>query len=193
VRKVRWLPKTEFQSVLDEVRGRIYGEGERITTNLLPERERQESAIIVPDVPTGRYSNNRHRSALAYENSTGPHSQAGHLRSGRATDLTAFKDFDVQCWIADTWYGSRIACMGHYDRHQHEICIFAVRGEGRLKRKAAATEFKAPVTRHSEKPDAFYTRVQSWPPPPHLDVFASKRQERWDRMATKLLGAMNFS
>jgi len=204
------IPEGDFQSLVQEWRGRIEYEEARITTNLLRERERQESVIIVPEVPTGRYSTIVIDPPWSYENSTGRHSQAGYLRSGRVMDLTAVKDFDLQRWVADTchlylwvtdaylgrayeitdawgfhakvslvWIKNRIG-MGNYYRHQHEICIFAVKGDMRLKRRNASTIFEAPVTKHSEKPDAFYALVQSCSPAPYLDVFARKRRAGWD-------------
>jgi N6-adenosine-specific RNA methylase IME4 len=77
------------------------------------------------------------------------------------------------------WDKGRIG-MGNYFRHQHELCVFAVKGNLRLKRLDASTVFTAPVGAHSEKPDAFYALVESCSPGPYLDVFARRRRAGWD-------------
>jgi N6-adenosine-specific RNA methylase IME4 len=85
--------------------------------------------------------------------------------------------FEPKTWLI--WVKDRIG-MGNYFRHQHEACVFAVRGQLRLKRLDASTVFTAPVTRHSEKPDAFYSLVESCSPGPYLDIFARRRRAGWD-------------
>ena len=90
--------------------------------------------------------------------------------------LRAWK-FDPKTWLV--WMKDRIG-MGNYFRHQHEFCVFAVRGKLRLSRLDASTVFRARVTRHSEKPDAFYSLVESCSPGPYLDVFARRKRAGWD-------------
>lgn len=86
-------------------------------------------------------------------------------------------NFDPKAWLV--WVKNRMG-MGNYFRHQHELCVFAVRGQMRLKRMDVQTIFYAPVTRHSEKPDTFYLLIESCSPGPYLDVFARKRRAGWD-------------
>lgn len=85
--------------------------------------------------------------------------------------------FTPKVWLV--WVKDRFG-MGNYYRHQHELCMFATRGKQRLKRKNASTVFYAPITKHSEKPDAFYALVESCSYGPFLDVFARKHRAGWD-------------
>ena len=48
------------------------------------------------------------------------------------------------------WIKDRIG-MGNYFRHQHELCLFAVKGKQRLKRSDVPTIFHAKNTGHSRK------------------------------------------
>ena len=86
-------------------------------------------------------------------------------------------DFAPKAWLV--WAKDRIG-MGNYLRHQHEFCVFATRGKLRLLRRDVSTIFHSKMTRHSEKPDAFYRLVESCCPGPYLDVFARRRHQGWD-------------
>ena len=93
---------------------------------------------------------------------------------GRILEVWGFAPKATLVWVKD-----RIG-MGNYFRHQHELCVFATSGRLRLARMDASTVFRAPVKRHSEKPDEFYSLVESCSPPPYLDVFARRRRPGWD-------------
>lgn len=128
----------------------------------------------------------------------------------RTMTLAEVADFDIKRWLAENchlylwvtdayvgqicqvveawgfvlkatlvWVKDRFG-MGNYYRHQHELCIFAVKGSMWLKRMNASTVFNAKVTKHSEKPDEFYRLVESCSPGPFLDVFARKKRAGWD-------------
>lgn len=77
------------------------------------------------------------------------------------------------------WLKKRMG-MGNYYRHAHELCVFAVKGTLPLARKNAETVFEAPITRHSEKPAAFYRLVESCSPGPYADIFARRKRPGWD-------------
>lgn len=96
----------------------------------------------------------------------------GHVYS--ITEAWGFEAKATLVWVKDR-FG-----MGNYYRHQHELCIFAVKGKLRLSRMNASTVFNAPMTKHSEKPDEFYRLVESCSPGPYLDVFARKKRAGWD-------------
>ena len=85
--------------------------------------------------------------------------------------------FIPKAWLV--WVKDRIG-MGNYLRHQHEFCILATRGKMRLLRRDVSTILHAKMTRHSEKPEAFYRLVESCCPGPYLDVFARRRHQGWD-------------
>ncbi len=93
--------------------------------------------------------------------------------------------FEPKTWLI--WVKDRIG-MGNYFRHQHEPCVFAVKGRLRLKRMNASTVFNAPVGGHSEKPDAFYSLVESCSPGPYLDVFGRKLRAGWDVFGDEVNG-----
>jgi len=97
---------------------------------------------------------------------------------GRAYEITEIWGFNPKASLV--WIKDRIG-MGNYYRHQHEVCIFAVKGEMRLKRKDASTIFEAAVTRHSEKPDAFYALVESRSLPRCVRAETSRRLGRLRR------------
>lgn len=96
---------------------------------------------------------------------------------GHVYSITEAWGFDAKATLV--WVKDRFG-MGNYYRHQHELCVFAVRGKMRLSRMNASTVFTAPVTKHSEKPEEFYRLVESCSPGPFLDVFARKKRAGWD-------------
>lgn len=95
---------------------------------------------------------------------------------GHIYNVTEAWGFDAKATLV--WVKDRFG-MGNYYRHQHELCVFAVKGKMRLSRMNASTVFNAPVTKHSEKPDEFYRLVESCSPGPYLDVFARKKRAGW--------------
>lgn len=111
----------------------------------------------------------------------------GHIYS--VTEAWGFSAKATLVWVKDR-FG-----MGNYYRHQHELCVFAVKGKMRLSRMNASTVFNAPVTRHSEKPDEFYKLVESCSPGPYLDVFARKKRAGWsvfgDEVAPEYQGTLD--
>lgn len=61
--------------------------------------------------------------------------------------------------------------MGNYFRISHELVLFGVRGGLKTRRKDALSWFQAPRGKHSAKPDAFYSLVETCSPGPYLDMF----------------------
>jgi len=78
-----------------------------------------------------------------------------------------------------TWVKDQIG-LGNYYRNNTEHILFCVRGRLPVARHDAPTAFRAPRSRHSEKPAAFYDIVESMSPGPYLDVFARKLRFNWD-------------
>lgn len=60
-----------------------------------------------------------------------------------------------------------------------EHVVFGRVGHLKLLKLGKRLDFNAKVTRHSEKPDAFYKLVNIVSPGPKLDIFARKRREGW--------------
>lgn len=96
---------------------------------------------------------------------------------GHVYNVTEAWGFSAKATLV--WVKDRIG-MGNYYRHQHELCVFAVKGKMRLSRMNASTVFESPITKHSEKPDVFYRLVESCSPGPYLDVFGRKLRAGWD-------------
>jgi N6-adenosine-specific RNA methylase IME4 len=78
-----------------------------------------------------------------------------------------------------TWVKSRPG-IGNWLRGQTEHCILAVRGRPIVRLKSQSTVLYAPGGKHSRKPDAFYTLVESLcPAPAKVELFARERRPGW--------------
>lgn len=105
--------------------------------------------------------------------------------------------FDVKTII--TWVKGRIdgrqivnhIGMGNYWRNSTEHVLFCTRGSGTAvaKNHDLATAFIAERREHSEKPAAFYDKVEHMSHGPYLDVFARKQRFNWDTFGNE---AFNF-
>jgi N6-adenosine-specific RNA methylase IME4 len=72
------------------------------------------------------------------------------------------------------WFG-----MGHYVRASHETCLIATRGRAKVEDRSVRSRFRAPVGRHSEKPDVFYEIVQRLSYGPYAELFARTSRKGW--------------
>jgi len=84
-------------------------------------------------------------------------------------------------WEKTTKSGKPHFGMGRYVRASHETCILATRGRmsHRLRSRSVRSVFKAPVGRHSEKPDAFYALVEQLVDGPFVELFARRERAGW--------------
>jgi len=101
------------------------------------------------------------------------------------TNRSLPKAFDlIEAWgfryiTCITWVKPNIG-MGNYFRGSTEQVLFAVKGSQPLKRHDAGTYFSAPRGKvHSEKPDEFYSLVESCSYAPFIDVFGRKERKGW--------------
>jgi N6-adenosine-specific RNA methylase IME4 len=79
-----------------------------------------------------------------------------------------------------TWFKDR-AGNGSWLRGQTESCIMAIRGHPVVTLTNQTTALSAPRRGHSEKPDEFYSLVESLcPAPRYLELFARKARPGWD-------------
>jgi N6-adenosine-specific RNA methylase IME4 len=69
--------------------------------------------------------------------------------------------------------------MGHYLRHAHEICLFAVRGKLGVNDKGVASVLEAPRQKHSQKPDKLQDMVERLSPGPYIELFARRKRDNW--------------
>ena len=168
-----------------------------------------QNGHVQPPVPTAHYHTIVIDPPWDYGNKTGRHGTTYQTMTidqidAFGTDWLMAKMADDWChvylWITDAhlghgyplleswgcvpkttlvWVKDRIG-MGNYFRHQHELCLFAVKGKQRLKRRDVSTVFHAKNMGHSRKPDAFYGLVESCSDGPYLDVFARQTRAGWD-------------
>jgi N6-adenosine-specific RNA methylase IME4 len=102
-----------------------------------------------------------------------------------AHDLAVAWGFDPKTIL--TWIKPQIG-LGHYFRNTTEHVVFAVRGSLKPLSRDARTDFTAPRTQHSAKPDCFYDMVERVSPGPYLELFARRARFGWDYWGDQSLG-----
>jgi N6-adenosine-specific RNA methylase IME4 len=70
-----------------------------------------------------------------------------------------------------TWVKPQIG-MGNYFRVSTEHVLFGVRGKLPIQDRALSNWFESPRGKHSEKPEQFYSLVETASPGPYLELFA---------------------
>jgi N6-adenosine-specific RNA methylase IME4 len=78
-----------------------------------------------------------------------------------------------------TWDKGNGMCLFGF-HHRTEFCLFGYRGKLEMypKRKAVPTVFQGKSSRHSAKPDGFYSLIEPFGKK-RLDIFARVRREGW--------------
>lgn len=115
-------------------------------------------------------------------------------------DKIADKDCHLYLWVTnrslpksfqlmEKWKFRYVTCLtwvkphfglGNYFRGQTEHVLFGVKGNQPFKRHDVGTWFEAPCSKvHSEKPDEFYTLVESCSYAPYIDIFGRKERDGW--------------
>ncbi len=69
--------------------------------------------------------------------------------------------------------------MGHSVRNCHEVCLIFKRGKPKRKSASVRSWFEAPRTKHSEKPDELYRRIEQLTDGPYVELFARRKREGW--------------
>jgi N6-adenosine-specific RNA methylase IME4 len=82
-----------------------------------------------------------------------------------------------------TWGKHRLG-LGNWLRNQTEHCILAIKGRPVVTLSNQTTLLHAPAEGHSEKPDAFYTLVESLCPGAKLELFARRTRDDWETHGT---------
>jgi len=77
------------------------------------------------------------------------------------------------------WVKDRFG-LGQYFRGQHELCLFAVRGNVSTRNKSTPTVIVAKRREHSRKPDEMYKLIETCSYPPRLEMFARRKRDGWD-------------
>lgn len=106
-----------------------------------------------------------------------------------ALDVISAWDFEVKSelvWKKLTVHGKRHFGMGRTVRMEHEVCLIATSGKPETLSKSVRSIIEAPTGRHSEKPDAFYSLVESLFEGPYAELFARRRRVGWDCFGDQL-------
>lgn len=77
-----------------------------------------------------------------------------------------------------TWVKNRIG-LGDWLRGKTEHCLLCVRGKYTVNLTNQTTELRAPVGKHSEKPEEFYQLVEELCPGSKLELFARRKRQGW--------------
>ena len=92
--------------------------------------------------------------------------------------------------VMDAWgfhYVSNFAWVkdkhgtGYWSRNKHELLLIGTRGHipAPLEGTQWDSVIEAPRSKHSEKPDKVYRRIERLYPGPYLELFARKERDRW--------------
>lgn len=100
----------------------------------------------------------------------------GFLRQGFSV-MEAW-GFDYRTTL--TWLKPQIG-LGNWFRVGTEHVLFGTRGDLPTQSRSLANWWQASRTRHSAKPEAFYTLVETASPGPYLELFARSSRPGWDR------------
>jgi N6-adenosine-specific RNA methylase IME4 len=84
-----------------------------------------------------------------------------------------FEERNILTWVKDT-FG-----VGDWLRNQTEHCILAIKGKPKFDGRASTTVLLAKRTKHSEKPEEFYSMVEKTCFGSKLDYFARKQRKGW--------------
>lgn len=91
-------------------------------------------------------------------------------------------DFELKTeiiWKKLTATGKRHFGMGHHVRAEHETCLVATSGRPATLDHSIRSICEAPVGRHSEKPEKFYTLVERLREGPYCEIFARRQRSGW--------------
>jgi N6-adenosine-specific RNA methylase IME4/DNA-binding Lrp family transcriptional regulator len=97
-----------------------------------------------------------------------------HMRESYAVlDAWGFQPKTILTWVKD-----RIG-TGDWLRGQTEHCHLAIRGRPTILTTGHSTVIQGPLQAHSQKPDSFYTLVESICPGSKLEMFSRSPREGW--------------
>lgn len=98
-----------------------------------------------------------------------------------------FEPYGEMIWEKYTKHGKRHFGLGHITRQSHEACLIAVRGRCPPSVRNERSTFSAPVGVHSEKPEAFYRKVERLYPFSHrYEIFARRPRVGWAQYGNEL-------
>jgi N6-adenosine-specific RNA methylase IME4 len=98
-------------------------------------------------------------------------------------------------WLKKTSTGQRWFGMGRTLRAEHETCLVCTRGRPELLNHSTRSTFVTDLdlaglsainTRHSAKPDEFYSIVESLVAGPYLELFARRERTGWTTIGNEV-------
>ncbi len=97
--------------------------------------------------------------------------------------LAAIRAWDFNFKLTIPWIKAKDGKLqmgtGHYFRHAHELCLFAVRGKCPGLNHSLLSVFFAERQAHSAKPDELQALAEQMSPPPGLELFARRQRLGW--------------
>lgn len=101
-----------------------------------------------------------------------------------ALELVEYWNFKYKLpiiWLKRTKNGKKWFGMGHYFRNCTEICLFAIKGNLKLKTKNTRNfiDAKKPENHHASKPDEIYDLIENNSYFPYLELFATQKRLNW--------------
>jgi len=85
------------------------------------------------------------------------------------------------------WIKDKGPSIGWFALSRHEHLFIATRGDGMHPVKKPISWFKAPVTKHSKKPDLIYKLIEEmYPRQKYLELFARNKREGWQSWGDEL-------
>lgn len=89
-------------------------------------------------------------------------------------------------WIKKTVTGKRWFGMGRTFRAEHEVCLAATRGSPKPLLRNVRSTFEGVVREHSQKPEEFFTLVESAFDAPRVELFARAVRPGWLQVGNEL-------
>ena len=87
--------------------------------------------------------------------------------------------------------------MGYWWRGNVEECLVCTRGRITAFRESTPNIITAPVGKHSEKPEAFWEKIEpiiaKWDLNPKVELFARTRRDGWNNIGNEIDGSDIFS
>lgn len=94
--------------------------------------------------------------------------------------LSLVKEWGFKYKTMITWEKTNRDCMGYWFRVCTEHLIVAIKGNIKSFRSMERTCYKENRRRHSQKPDYFYSLIESVTQGERLELFARQRRNGWD-------------
>jgi N6-adenosine-specific RNA methylase IME4 len=106
--------------------------------------------------------------------------------------LSLVKDWGYKYKTMITWDKLNKDCMGYWFRVCTEHLIVAVKGNIKSFRSMERTCYREARRRHSQKPDYFYSLIESVTTGKKLELFARNKRDGWDVFGNEVADAIHL-